>query len=212
MSDLNIQMEGGTSIRLLTQGKYCDKNIVVTASGGGGEGGGSGEADHSAEDGLITKTLTNYTNSRVTEVDDYTFFNMPNLVYVSFPQATSVGFYTFYNNKKLVSVVLPNVQDIGTCCFQSCTALTVLDFPAATSIGNQTFRGCSALTTLILRNTSSVCTLGNTNSLAETPIASGTGYIYVPAALVDSYKAATNWSTYANQLRAIEDYPEITGG
>lgn len=33
MNDLNIQMEGGTSIRLLTQGKYCDKNIVVTADG-----------------------------------------------------------------------------------------------------------------------------------------------------------------------------------
>lgn len=45
-----------------------------------------------------------------------------------------------------------------------------------------------------------------------TPMKSGTGYIYVPAALVDSYKAATNWSTYADQIRAIEDYPDITGG
>lgn len=26
------------------------------------------------------------------------------------------------------------------------------------------------------------------------------------AALVDSYKAATNWSTYADQIRALEDY------
>jgi hypothetical protein len=51
-----------------------------------------------------------------------------------------------------------------------------------------------------------------TNIFASTPIASGTGYIYVPAALVDSYKGATNWSTYAAQIRAIEDYPEITGG
>lgn len=25
-------------------------------------------------------------------------------------------------------------------------------------------------------------------------------------ALVDSYKAATNWSTYATQFRALEDY------
>ena len=38
------------------------------------------------------------------------------------------------------------------------------------------------------------------------PIASGAGYIYVPAALVDSYKVATNWSTYAAQFRALEDY------
>ena len=45
-----------------------------------------------------------------------------------------------------------------------------------------------------------------------TVIASGTGYVYVPSALVNSYKSATNWSTYADQIRAIEDYPDITGG
>ena len=37
-------------------------------------------------------------------------------------------------------------------------------------------------------------------------------YVYVPKALVGAYKSATNWSTYANQIRAIEDYPDITGG
>ena len=31
-------------------------------------------------------------------------------------------------------------------------------------------------------------------------------YIYVPAALVDSYKVATNWSTYEAKFRALEDY------
>ena len=59
---------------------------------------------------------------------------------------------------------------------------------------------------------STMAKLDNTNTFNSTPIASGTGYIYVPAALVDNYKAATNWSTYANQIRAIEDYPEICGG
>jgi hypothetical protein len=50
------------------------------------------------------------------------------------------------------------------------------------------------------------------NSFQSSAIASGTGYVYVPRALVDTYKAATNWSAYASQIRAIEDYPEITGG
>lgn len=36
MSEININMEGGTSKRLLTAGKYCDRDIVVTATGGGG--------------------------------------------------------------------------------------------------------------------------------------------------------------------------------
>lgn len=38
MSEINITVEGGTSKRLLTAGKYCDRDIVVTAEGGGGGG------------------------------------------------------------------------------------------------------------------------------------------------------------------------------
>lgn len=34
----NIEVAGGSSVRLPTAGKYCDRDIVVTASGGGGGG------------------------------------------------------------------------------------------------------------------------------------------------------------------------------
>lgn len=37
MADIEITVDGGTSKRLLTGGKYCDKNILVTATGGGAE-------------------------------------------------------------------------------------------------------------------------------------------------------------------------------
>lgn len=33
MSEYNITVEGGSSVRLLTAGKYCDRDIVVTATG-----------------------------------------------------------------------------------------------------------------------------------------------------------------------------------
>lgn len=33
MSEHNITVEGGTSVRLKTAGKYCDRDIVVTATG-----------------------------------------------------------------------------------------------------------------------------------------------------------------------------------
>lgn len=36
---ISITIEGGTSKRLLTAGKYCPEDIVVTAAGGGGESG-----------------------------------------------------------------------------------------------------------------------------------------------------------------------------
>lgn len=42
--------------------------------------------------------------------------------------------------------------------------------------------------------------------------ANGGCQFYVSTSLVETYKSATNWSTYAEQIRAIEDYPEITGG
>lgn len=38
MSEINITIEGGTSYRLHTAGKYCDRDIVVTAEGGGWDG------------------------------------------------------------------------------------------------------------------------------------------------------------------------------
>lgn len=86
-----------------------------------------------------------------------------------------------------------------------CTTLSLIDFPAVTSIVSGSLKGCTALTVLILRG-ETVCSLTNTNALTGSAIASGTGYIYVPGALVDSYKTATNWSTYATQFRALEDY------
>ena len=103
------------------------------------------------------------------------------------------------------------VTSIGRSAFSDCTELITADFPSVTSIGVFAFLYCAALTALILRSEQLV-SLSKTNAFSKAPIESGTGYIYVPAALVDSYKAATNWSTYASQIRAIEDYPEICGG
>ena len=37
MADIEISVEGGTSKRLLTAGKYCDRDILVSASGGAAE-------------------------------------------------------------------------------------------------------------------------------------------------------------------------------
>ena len=58
---------------------------------------------------------------------------------------------------------------------------------------------------MIIRS-ETICTLSNKNAFSGSSVASGTGYIYVPKDLVESYKTATNWSTYATQFRALEDY------
>lgn len=57
-------------------------------------------------------------------------------------------------------------------------------------------------------NTETVCVLVDKIAFNSTPIANGTGYIYVPDALVNDYKKATNWSVYANQIKPLSEYVE----
>lgn len=163
------------------------------------------------EDNLIKGTATNYSNHRVTSVATYFFFSQSNLKSVDLPNVTGTGSYAF-QRAGLLSVTLPSLQSVASSAFNQCTKLVSADFLVLTNIGILAFAYSSKFETLILRNTSKVCSLVNANAFTSTLIASGTGYIYVPRALVDSYKAATNWSDYAAQFRAIEDYPDITGG
>lgn len=125
---------------------------------------------------------------------------------------TSIGGSCFRDCPKLANVTIPKgITSIPGTAFYNCDSLARIDLPEnVRSIIGNAFQQCGALATFIVRKSDGVCALGA--ALTGTPIASGEGYIYVPSALVDSYKAATNWSTYANQFRAIEDYPEICGG
>lgn len=102
------------------------------------------------------------------------------------------------------------IKTMGDSALANCTALTVVDVPNVTSLMRYCVQNCSALTALILRNPTMV-TLQYNNVLNGTAIANKTGYIYVPASLVDTYKANSNWAGYATQFRAIEDYPDICG-
>lgn len=63
MSEINISIEGGTSKRLLTAGKFCEKDIVVTAEGGSGGG---------AETCQVTITSTYYQSGVAGSMKRYT--------------------------------------------------------------------------------------------------------------------------------------------
>lgn len=156
------------------------------------------------------KSLTRLRMMSVTEIGEYACGYCEALKEIDFPLATAVVGYAFTNCLALEEVAFPAVETItGYYTFNNCHALKLVDLGAITTLGTGTFYGCSALVTLILR-TESVCSVSSiSNVFYNTPISKGTGYIYVPAALVDSYKTAGGWSTYANQIRAIEDYPEI---
>jgi hypothetical protein len=103
------------------------------------------------------------------------------------------------------------ITRIGRFAFNRCLKLTVVDVPNVTLVDEESFAECTSLEALILRS-NTVATLSHYNVFDNSSVSNGAGYIYVPSALVDTYKAATNWSNHAAQIRAIEDYPNITGG
>lgn len=99
----------------------------------------------------------------------------------------------------LEEVYLPKVVSAKSnfCAWSS--NLRLVDFGSVTDISNNgTFYNCRKLNILIIR-TDSVCTLPtNGNKMTSTPILTGTGVVYVPQALVESYKVTDGWATCYN--------------
>ena len=113
----------------------------------------------------------------------------------------------------LKTVVFPNITSMNTGTgnnFNSCSGLIRVDFGRLGSIAGLCFNACSNLSTVILRKTSGIVSLNNTNAFIGTPFASGKagGTLYVPQALISSYQSASNWSTIlgysTNSIKSIE--------
>lgn len=205
MSEHEITVEGGTSVRLPTAGKYCDRDIIVTSTGG------SDEEDVARS--IVERTITSYSNKELKTVGYRGFSHCASLESVDLPELTSIDTQGFNSCGKLKRVVFPKLTTITQGDnFTYCYALEYADLGIVTNIPSWCLANCTALETVILRKSDGICTLKTTNALNSNKFTNGTAFVYVPAELVDTYKSATNWSTYAEQIRAIEDYPEITGG
>lgn len=142
--------------------------------------------------------------SGVTRIGSTAFNNCTGLTSINIPSGvTSIGQYTFLNCRSLTSIDIPNsVTTIGTQTFSGCRSLTSCTIGSGvTSIGNGAFLNCSGLTSITV-NATTPPTLGS-SVFSSTPIAGGTGYIYVPSASVDVYKSADGWRTYADRIQAI---------
>lgn len=138
---------------------------------------------------------------KVTALDRGVFTNSA-IQEANFPLVTTIGDNCFYTAKHLTSANLPLVTSLPINSFRLSTIQTA-DFAAVTNINRTAFTDCQSLTTLIIR-TSSVCVISDISiALRGSKIASGTGYIYVPDDLVNSYKAATNWVAFADQIKPI---------
>ena len=137
----------------------------------------------------------------VTSIGQSAFQSCSGLTSIEIPNSvTSIGMYAFDHCTALPSITIPNsVTSIGYGAFFGCTGLTSIEIPnGVTSIGTYAFSGCTALASFTI-NATTPPTLG-TDAFAGT--AEGLK-IYVPAGSVNTYKAAENWSAYADKIEAI---------
>jgi hypothetical protein len=149
-------------------------------------------------------SLSDIDLSAVTTVGGCAMEYCKSLNSVNSQSVTSVSSYSF-NHAGIGKLVLPSLSSTTGNTFCGCR-LSTIDLLNPSSIATNTFNSSYSLCHLILRK-SSVCTLSSTSAFTNTAIANGIGWIYVPTDLVDEYKAASNWSTYASQITSIDTYP-----
>lgn len=121
--------------------------------------------------------------------------------------ATTVAQYAFYAFASL-ETVRTSATTINFQAFNGCVNLRCVELTGTgpTTIFASSFAGDKRLAHLIIRS-NTVATLNHVDALQATLIAAGEGAIYVPTDLVDAYKAATNWSNYADHIYPISAYP-----
>ena len=216
-SDIKTQIEA-KGVTVPSSASLSDYPTYVSQIQGGG---GTAEADLI---NLIEKDITSITiPSGATKIGDYALYYCSKLTSVTIPNnVTSIGASAFRGCSKLTSITIPdNVTSIGEYAFSNCTGLTSITIPnSVTSLEQYTFGYCSALTSITIPD--SVTNIGkyalyycskltSVTVEATTPPTLGTNAfngtnncpILVPAESVEAYKAATNWSTYADRIQAI---------
>ena len=195
-----------------------------------------GQSAFSGCTGLTSITIPD----NVTSIGNYAFSGCTGLTSVTIPDGvTSIGGSAFYGCTGLTSITIGNgVTSIGNYTFQNCTGLTSITIPdSVTSIGQYAFYGCTGLTSitimgkpyfnngcfrdaskveqLVMKDTTGVPSLSNTNCFSGSTLynSSSTAKIYVPSNLLASYQTATNWSnaTIKAKLTALQDKITIDG-
>lgn len=179
--------------------------------------------------GGVKREITSASFSNALTVDSNVFYNNPTIQTIYLPNATSVGYDVCYQCRALESFIAPKAtfktlsrdplvdlthqtppSNDQSNSFLGCVSLKKLDiYDVDYTFYKEFLRGCDALETVILRKTSG---LVGVNYYTFPNLNTYNCYVYVPASLLAEYQASEHWAAYASKFRAIEDYPEITGG
>lgn len=223
MANIKYSFNQNGKLTIKTTGHYCDRGIEVIVNVPRGSGGSTGDTEaayqqgfaagkeqgfiEGKEQGLVEGSeredwliegggREEYTNDRVTSIRSYAFNNAAGPSVAQFPNVTALGNYAFSNNHAIEQAYFPGLKSTGQNAFRGASNLSVADLGEASRVDMNTFYDAVSLATVILRG-STMATLAGLSAFRGTPFAdggAGGGKIYVPSALIENYKAATNWS------------------
>ena len=185
--------------------------------------------DSSSLVGGDKREITSASFTNVLTVGSAAFDYNSTIQTIYLPNATSVDYNVCYQCRALESFIAPKaafktlkrdplidpteqtpLEKDQSESFLGCVSLKKVDlYDVDQTFYPRFFDGCNALETVILRKTSG---LVGVNYYAYPNLNTYNCYVYVPASLLAEYKAHEYWQAYTSKFRAIEDYPEITGG
>lgn len=189
--------------------------------------------------------ITAFSSNTATSVKENAFYMDDQLYSVNLPNVSNVEKYAFSNCKNLNEIYMPNVstillngftnigaetlefpvlENLNTLAISDCPNLTKVDLGSNLRwVYYQSIYDCDNLTAIIIRKNSvpKLCDNGGpfpTHFRKDYTGDLEPGYIYVPAAMVESYRnfkytydsyGYDYWNKY--NYRAIESYPDICG-
>lgn len=207
--------ENGTTEVNATDGKVMTKVVVTT----------NVAIDNNKIGQIVDGSITELTAGDLegaTKLRDSIFSQYSSLTKVAIPSSViSIGNEAFYNCRSLTNITIGNgVTSIGESAFYGCSSLTSVTIPnSVTSISSGAFNSCTSLKSITIP--SNVTSMGSAalriggganeviiTMLPTTPptIASNTftaeylNKIIVPKGTSETYKAATNWSAFADYI------------
>lgn len=162
------------------------------------------------------RTLVTADLPLATMVDTNGFYYCSGLKTLNLPKAKSIGYNSCNGCSALETVNLPECEMIDYSGFSGCYVLEKIDLPCITEMGSYAFRYGYSLKTVIMRKPV-VCSVGSSpfvncyhilGTADETYNPNGVkdGYFYVPSAVIEEYKTNFDWSSFASQFRALEEY------
>ena len=139
----------------------------------------------------------------ITTIGDSAFDSHGSALSITIPDGiTEISAIMLGNNSTLASILIPDgVTTIGFSAFQNCDNLVSLIIPSSVAkIAYGAFSGCANAVFYDFSNHTTVPTLINTSAFMNIHTDCE---IRVPASLVNEWKAATNWATYADHIVGV---------